>query len=150
MLPNKSAATGTSALFFFISSAQVALAPSTCFMLAMQAFFWLAARAFTKLGIAIAASKPMMATTIMISTSVKPARREFLSFILCTFLSGGVNERQKAGLLLVPHFVHELPSTDRRQVFSNGHAIGGLIGLRWPEMPEAIEFQLLWSNSGNE
>src|SRR5467141_2876880 len=81
VLPNKSAATGVLALFFFISSAQVALAPSTCFMLAMQAFFWLAARAFTKLGIAIAASKPMMASTIMISTSVKPARREFLSFI---------------------------------------------------------------------
>src|SRR6266436_844561 len=48
MLPNKSAATGTSVLFFFISSAHVALAPSTCFMFAMQAFFWLAARAFTK------------------------------------------------------------------------------------------------------
>src|SRR5260370_10372157 len=55
-------------------------------------------RALMKLGIAIAASKPMMATTIMISTSVKPARREFLSFIRCTFLSGGVNEWYKAGL----------------------------------------------------
>ena len=31
------------------------------------------ARARTKLGIAIAANKPMIATTIMISTSVKPA-----------------------------------------------------------------------------
>src|SRR6266849_5548531 len=93
VLPNKSVLTGVSVLFFFISSAQVALAPSTCFMLAMQAFFWLMARALMKLGIAIAASKPMMATTIMISTSVKPARREFLSFILRAFLSGGVNER---------------------------------------------------------
>src|SRR5579871_2077985 len=38
----------------------------------MQALAWEVARALTKLGIAIAASNPMMATTIMISTSVKP------------------------------------------------------------------------------
>src|SRR5437016_11141636 len=34
---------------------------------------WALSRAFTKFGIAIAASNPMIATTIMISTSVKPA-----------------------------------------------------------------------------
>ena len=53
----------------------------------MQAFFWLAVRAFTKLGIAIAASKPMIATTIMISTTVKPPFCVVLIFMLPTFLS---------------------------------------------------------------
>jgi hypothetical protein len=48
----------------------------------MQLFFWALLRARTKLGMAMAASKPMMATTIMISTSVKPALREVLIFIL--------------------------------------------------------------------
>ena len=42
------------------------------------------ARAFTKFGIAMAAKRPMMATTIMISTSVKPALRMFfIVFIFC-------------------------------------------------------------------
>src|SRR5260370_32277482 len=108
VLPNKSAATGTSALFFFISSAQVALAPSTCFMLAMQAFFWLAARAFTKLGIAIAASKPILATTIMISTRVKPARRDELSFNLGNSLSVGFEAKVKSGVF----FNTTLPKSD--------------------------------------
>ena len=55
----------------------------------MQAFFWLAVRAFTKFGMAIAASRPMMATTIMISTRVKPRLwpTMLLLFIL-TFHSG--------------------------------------------------------------
>jgi hypothetical protein len=39
-----------------------------------------------KLGIAIAARRPIMATTIMISTRVKPALREVLIFILLYFL----------------------------------------------------------------
>jgi hypothetical protein len=38
----------------------------------MQAFCCDVTLAFTKLGIAIAASKPMMATTIINSTNVKP------------------------------------------------------------------------------
>ena len=38
-------------------------------------------RACTKLGIAIEASRPMMATTIMISTSVNPLLRELMFFI---------------------------------------------------------------------
>src|SRR6185295_11767401 len=49
----------------------------------MQAFFWLAVRAFTKFGIAIAANNPMMATTIMISTRVKPA---LLFVLICITL----------------------------------------------------------------
>src|SRR6266566_1848066 len=38
----------------------------------MQALTWEVSRALTKLGMAIAASRPMMATTIMISTNVNP------------------------------------------------------------------------------
>ena len=60
------------------------------FKFAMQAFFWLAVRALTKLGIAMAARRPMIATTIMISTSVKPAFRDVLSFILLIYLSSTV------------------------------------------------------------
>jgi hypothetical protein len=80
--PKRSASGGTSAPVFLFSSAQVDFAPSICFILAMQALRWDAVRALTKLGIAIAASKPMMATTIMISTSVKPDRRIVVIFIL--------------------------------------------------------------------
>ena len=57
----------------------------------MQALACAVERAFTKLGIAIAASRPMMATTIMISTSVNPARLEVLfAFMVCVF-NRGVN-----------------------------------------------------------
>ena len=38
----------------------------------MQAFFCDSARDLTKFGIAMAAKMPMIATTIIISTSVKP------------------------------------------------------------------------------
>ena len=48
----------------------------------MQAFCCEVVRAFTKLGMAIAASNPMMATTIMISTSVKPLFFAEVLFIL--------------------------------------------------------------------
>src|SRR5687767_13891190 len=78
---------GSAPLTLFISSAQVLIAPSICFMLAMQAFFWLTWRALIKLGIAIAASKPMIATTIMISTSVNPALLLLLIFISYLSLS---------------------------------------------------------------
>ena len=52
----------------------------------MHAFCCEVERALRKLGIAIAARRPIMATTIMISTSVKPALREVLIFILLFFL----------------------------------------------------------------
>ena len=48
----------------------------------MQALFWLTERALTKFGMAIAASKAMIATTIIISTSVKPALRMLFVFML--------------------------------------------------------------------
>src|SRR5207247_9942277 len=64
----------------------------------MQAFFWLAVRALTKLGMAMAASRPIMATTIMISTSVKPALRRLLVFIILFRLLQSRRElKRKAG-----------------------------------------------------
>ena len=47
----------------------------------MQALCCDVERAFTKLGMAIAAKRPMIATTIMISTRVKPDLLEALIFI---------------------------------------------------------------------
>src|SRR3974390_804420 len=73
---------------FLFSSAHCCLAPSIWRRLLMQALVCEVVRAFTKLGIAMAANRPMMATTIMISTRVKPALREVLIVILAllTFL----------------------------------------------------------------
>src|SRR5208337_3278020 len=71
-----------------LSSAISWAAASIWRRLLMQALACEVARAFTKLGIAIAAKRPIMATTIMISTRVKPALRMFLvCFILFCFLS---------------------------------------------------------------
>ena len=67
-----------SPVFLPRSSANSFAAESICFRLLMQAFACARARALTKLGIAIAASSPIMATTIMISTRVKPALWEVL------------------------------------------------------------------------
>ena len=50
------------------------------------------ARARTKLGIAIAAKRPIMATTIMISTRVKPALRTVLVVFILFFLNYSVNK----------------------------------------------------------
>src|SRR5471030_728936 len=69
------------------SSANWLAAASIWRRLLMQALACEVARAFTKFGIAIAANRPMMATTIMISTKVKPAlRRFFVIFILHAFI----------------------------------------------------------------
>src|SRR5581483_651931 len=67
------------------SSAHCCLAPSIWRRLLMQAFCCEVVRARTKLGIAIAANRPMMATTIMISTSVNPCLREVFAFICVSF-----------------------------------------------------------------
>src|SRR5438552_1827865 len=64
------------------SSAHWSLAPSTMRRLFKIELSCALSRALTKLGIAIAANNPMMATTIMISTSVKPA---FLFVLICIF-----------------------------------------------------------------
>src|ERR1051326_8112486 len=67
---------------------------------------WAFSRAFTKFGIAIAANNPMMATTIMISTRVKP---DLLFVLFCItllsfFLSHGVNKAEGGLLLLLTMF----------------------------------------------
>src|SRR6266404_306151 len=66
----------------FASNAYCCTAPSYWRRLLMQAFACDVVRALTKLGIAIAAKSPIMATTIMISTRVKPALFDALLFIL--------------------------------------------------------------------
>ena len=77
---------------FLFSSAHCWIAPSICRRLLMHAFFCEVVRALMKLGMAIAANRPIMATTIMISTNVKPDVRVVLCFILFFFLYCGVNE----------------------------------------------------------
>src|SRR6185312_6271581 len=69
-----------------LSMAHVVLAPSSWRRLLMQAVCFALALARMKLGMAMVASRPMMATTIMISTSVKPAVEGALIFI--EFVSG--------------------------------------------------------------
>src|ERR1700674_2472816 len=64
------------------SKAHCCFAESIIRRLLIQAFVWAVCRARTKLGIAIAANKPMMATTIIISTRVKPDLLDVLIFIL--------------------------------------------------------------------
>src|SRR6266700_849340 len=92
--PKSSASAGESDAVLCASRAQVALAPSICLRLAMHALFWLAVRALTKLGMAMAANKAMMATTIMISTRVNPEVLTDLTdwiFISISFAHAGVN-----------------------------------------------------------
>src|SRR5437899_12221645 len=64
-----------------VSTAHCWIAPSIWRRLLMQAFICAVVRALMKLGIAIAANRPIMATTIMISTSVKPPLRDVLVFM---------------------------------------------------------------------
>src|ERR1044071_2353098 len=52
----------------------------------MQALVWDWVRAFTKFGTAIAASNPMIATTIMISINVKPCFNFFILALLVLVL----------------------------------------------------------------
>ena len=63
------------------SRAHCCLALSIWRRLLMQALAWEVVRDCTKFGMAIAANNPMMATTIMISTSVKPDFVEVLIFM---------------------------------------------------------------------
>src|SRR2546428_1398038 len=98
-----SVATGMAFPFCLVSSAHCCFAPSIWRRLLMHAFICAVVRARTKLGMAIAANRPMMATTIMISTSVKPSLRDLLIFISIFYLSVllcGVN-KATGGLLLV-------------------------------------------------
>jgi hypothetical protein len=76
----------------------------------MQTLFWLKARALMKLGMAMAANRAMMATTIIISTNVNPALGEGSAFmllllsnwsVLITFQLVGREHWQKAGYYLL-------------------------------------------------
>src|SRR5581483_11989565 len=70
-----------------LSRAQVCLAPSSWRRLLMQAVCLALALARMKLGMAMVASSPMMATTIMISTRVKPELRRDLIFMFLSFFA---------------------------------------------------------------
>jgi len=63
------------------SKAYCCMAESNCRRLLMQALACDMPRAFTKLGIAIPASKPIMETTIMISSNVNPDLLDTLFFM---------------------------------------------------------------------
>src|SRR6267378_96182 len=77
----------------------------------MQHLFCEVLRASMKLGIAIAASRPITVTTIMISTNVKPPFRDVLMFIL-PFLCSGVNEYNR-WINISSISVHLLPVANR-------------------------------------
>src|SRR6267378_8682243 len=98
---------GVALVAWRVSSAHCCLALSICRRLLIHAFIWAVVRALTKLGIAIAANSPMMATTIMISTSVKPA---FLFFLICIYClsvcSNARREQRRRRLLLMRIRVH--------------------------------------------
>src|SRR3954469_20268276 len=88
------------------SSAHCCTAPSIWRRLLMQAFCCEVVRALMKLGMAIAANRPIMATTIIISTNVKPALRDVFVFMLSfTFLFCGVNDTA-GGLVIISFSVH--------------------------------------------
>src|SRR2546422_2156987 len=91
------------------------MAPSIWRRLLMQAFICEVVRARTKFGIAIAANRPMMATTIMISTRVKPDLREDLFRYILTnlpfFLRGERDNRRLHDFI----FVHRLPVAAARR-----------------------------------
>ena len=73
----------------------------------MQAVAWDFPTALKRLGMAIAASKAMMAITIMISTSVNP-RDLFARMVFIGFLRG-VNSRQAGLLIMTFSFTNCLP-----------------------------------------
>src|SRR5271154_5825632 len=94
---------------FFCSNANWLAAASIWRRLLMQAFCCEVARAFTKLGIAIAANRPMMATTIMISTSVKPALRMFFIVFIFYFLSFMRCEHHDRRVIMITYLFTSLP-----------------------------------------
>src|SRR4051794_30173762 len=90
--PNRSESAGVAEPFLPVSLAHMVLAFSIWRMLAMQMFLRLLVRALTKLGTAMAESRPTMATTIMISTRVNAeclfVLRFIFSFFKCLCLCG--------------------------------------------------------------
>src|SRR6185295_9151237 len=92
-----------------VSRAHCCLAESIWRRLLMHAFIWAVVRARTKLGMAIAARRPIMATTIMISTSVKPDLRDLLIFITIFYLSVLRREQNNRRVIISTTLVHKLP-----------------------------------------
>src|SRR2546430_1657290 len=106
--------------FFLFSNAHCCTAPSIWRRLLMQAFACETVRARTKLGIAIAARRPMMATTIMISTRVKPDSFVVLIFITTFAVVAfffGVNVTT-GGLITISVVVHKLPVVPKHSLSS--------------------------------
>src|SRR3984957_17554833 len=95
--------TGVTVEVDLLSSAHCCLAPSIWRRLLMQAFIWAVVRARTKLGMAMAANRPMMATTIMISTRVKPVLRKERIFIQFDSFCRGVNESIERVYMITNH-----------------------------------------------
>src|ERR1035437_1441090 len=94
-----------------VSSARSLMAPSIWRRLLMQAFCCEVARALMKLGMAIAANRPIMATTIIISTRVKPALREVL-FVFMFYFFVFILRRERRNrrvTLIITISVHLLP-----------------------------------------
>src|SRR5262245_22235581 len=111
--------------FCFCSRAHCSMAPSICRRLLMQAFFCAEVRALTKLGIAMAANKPMIATTIMISTRVKPYFRWVLTCIVClVFCFGCITRGREPNKRRINYYngVHVLPFALRCLHLSTGGA----------------------------
>src|SRR5215471_6129422 len=106
---------------FFFSSAHSWMAPSIWRRLLIQAFIWEVVRALMKLGIAIAARRPMMATTIIISTRVNPDFRVLL-FILSSL--SRVRREPSDGGLMEKQFT--LCQSHPQVVFSTSGAINSL------------------------
>src|SRR6266851_664377 len=78
-----------------------------------------------KLGIAIAANRPIMATTIMISTSVKPLLREVLVCIFLVFLLSR-REHSSKRIIIITISVHVLLVANRAdECISLGPGIKG-------------------------
>src|SRR6266852_470507 len=99
---------------FLYSRAHSWAAPSIWRRLLMHALACEVVRALMKLGIAIAASKPMMATTIMISTSVKPDLRIVLAFILAFLPFFMLRREVRHGRVMYNYIsVHVLPVANR-------------------------------------
>src|SRR6266567_2175857 len=103
------------------------MAPSIWRRLLMQALDCAVLRALMKLGMAIAANRPMMATTIMISTNVKPDLRDVLFFITLPFVCCGVN-RAPGGLFIIAFLFTDCPVPTAAKILSEwGYGINPLL-----------------------
>src|SRR3954453_19182958 len=99
MYGTRSAATGVMELLLF-SRAYWSLAPSIMRQVSSVEVAWERLRARRKLGTAMAAGRAMIATTIMISTSVKPERREWSLDNICGIYGLWFSAVRAAGMII--------------------------------------------------